>query len=314
MKEQGRILSLSGGLYTVKTPAGLCYCRAKGAFRKEGLHPTTGDLVLVETEHSTEKKDDQGQIVQILDRKNILIRPPLANLDTLFLVVAAKDPDPVLLSIDKMLSIARHNEIRAVLVFTKRELDPEGAKELCARYRSSGFDAVCVSKEDPRDMQEQIFPFMQGTICALAGASGVGKSSLLNSLFPSLSAEIGRLSDKTHRGRHTTRQSTLYPISTYLGREEEIYLADTPGFSLLDFQRFFFMKTEDLAFTFPEFEPFLGNCQFSKCTHRKEVGCRILEELEKGHIARSRHENYVALYEELSRTKNWELGKKKTRR
>ena len=314
MQEQGRILSLSGGLYTVKTENDLVYCTAKGSFRRDGMSPVAGDLVLIEREKADEDGTAKGRIDEILPRKNVLIRPPLSNLDTLFLVAAVKDPEPSFISIDKMLSIAKHNDIQAILVFTKKELDPKRADELCQIYKNAGFQSFAVSNTDEEETRNAIYPAIKGQICALAGASGVGKSTLINTLFPMLSAETGKISEKTSRGKHTTRQSTLYDISSLLGKDTPTYLADTPGFSLLDFDRFFFMEKEDLAFSFPEFEDYLGTCKYTKCTHRTEDGCAIVNAVSEGKIAKSRHESYGILYEELSKTKFWELDKKKTRR
>ena len=318
MKEEGRILSLSGGLYTVKTETDSLLCFAKGSFRRSGISPVAGDLVRIDTEEKIGNKEKEqgarGVITEILPRKNVLIRPPLANLDTLFLVAAVKDPEPVLLSIDKLLAITRHNDIETVLVFTKKELDPVGAEALCSLYRKAGFSAFAVSKLEEEETRRLLYPCIRGKICALAGASGVGKSTLINTLFPFLSTETGSLSEKNMRGKHTTRQSTLYDISSLLERDESVYVADTPGFSLLDFDRFFFMEKEDLAFAFPEFEPLLGTCKYTKCSHQTEDGCKILEEVERGNIAKSRHESYLALFKELNKTKSWELDKKKTRR
>ncbi len=318
MKEQGRIISLSGGLYTVKTENDTLCCFAKGAFRKSGISPVAGDLVLIDLEEKIGQKEMEkgarGVICDILPRKNVLIRPPLANLDTIFLVAAVKDPEPVLLSIDKLLAIARHNDIDAVLVFTKKELDPERADKLCSLYRNAGFAAFAVSNLEQEETKRLLYPCINGKICAVAGASGVGKSTLINTLFPHLATETGTLSEKTQRGRHTTRQSTLYDISSLLEKNEPSYVADTPGFSLLDFDRFFFMKKEDLEFAFPEFEKLLGTCKYTKCTHQTEDGCKILEQVNEGKIAESRHMSYCALFRELGKTKSWELDKKKTKR
>lgn len=310
MKDNGRILRLSGGLYTVQTESGPVACHAKGAFRNEKQRPVVGDEVSIER-----IGEGEGAVIcEILPRKNLLIRPPLSNLDTIFLVCSVKSPDPVLLSMDKLLSIAVHNRIRAVPVFTKKELSPEKAEELTAIYRDAGFDAVAVSRLDEEETRSLLYPLIQGKICAMAGASGVGKSTLIHTLFPFLNPETGSVSDKTRRGKHTTRETTLYDVSSLLGRDHPIYLADTPGFSLLDFERFFFMEKEDLAFSFPEFQCHLAKCKYSKCSHRTEDGCSILQAVESGAIPRSRHESYVSLYEELSRTKPWEVGKKKTYR
>ncbi len=318
MEEKARIISLSGGLYTAQTDRDKVFCYAKGSFRKEGLSPVAGDLVLLEREtkesDQAEQKDARCLITKILPRKNILIRPPLANLDTLFLVVAVKNPEPDLLSIDKLLAIARHNGINAVLVFTKKELDPARADELTSLYQKAGFCAFAVTRAEQEITRELLYPAIRGHVCALAGASGVGKSTLIHTLFPTLSPETGNVSEKTQRGKHTTRQSTLYEISHLIGSKERVYVADTPGFSLLDFQRFFFMEKEDLAFTFPEFDPYLGQCRYTKCTHQTEDGCRILEEVKKGEIAPSRHESYCTLFCQLAKTKSWEVEKKKTRR
>jgi len=318
MKEEGRILSLSGGLYTVRTEKDDLLCYARGAFRRDGTSPVAGDRVLIDREEALQKKEMEagarGLILEVLERKNVLIRPPLANLDTLFLVSAVRDPDPSLLSIDKLCAIAHHNDIRVILVFTKKELDPQRAEELCRVYRGAGFEAFAVTRLEEEETRRLLYPAIRGTVCALAGASGVGKSTLINTLFPFLSAQTGSVSEKTGRGRHTTRQSTLYDISHLLEKDEPVYVADTPGFSLLDFDRFFFMDKEDLPFAFPEFEEHLGKCRYTKCTHRTEDGCRILESVENGTVAKSRHESYVSLYGELDRTKAWERDKKRTRR
>ncbi len=318
MEEQGRILSLSGGLYTVKTDSDTLLCFARGAFRRERIHPVVGDLVVIDREANVsaeeKKRGARGLITKILPRKNVLIRPPIANLDTLFLVASVKDPEPSTVNIDKLLSICVHHGIKPVLVFTKKELDTKASEALTKLYRNAGFDAVCVTKEEVEICRELLYPLLEGQICALAGASGVGKSTLANFLFPFLSAETGCLSEKTMRGRHTTRQTTLYEVTSVLNKEEPVYIADTPGFSLLDFERFFFMEKSDLVFSYPEFTAHLGHCKYTKCSHRTEDGCKILEAVRCGLIAESRHSSYRELYAELEKTKDWELDKKKTHR
>ncbi len=301
----------------MKTKTDTLLCFAKGKFRRGEISPVAGDLVTISREEGLGQKEKnlgaRGVITNVLPRKNVLIRPPLANLDTLFLVAAVKDPEPVLLSIDKLLAISEHNGIQAVLVFTKKELDSTRAQELVSLYRNAGFEAFSVSHLEEETTRQLLYPCIRGTVCALAGASGVGKSTLINTLFPDIGAQTGILSEKTQRGRHTTRQSTLYDISPLLGREEG-YVADTPGFSLLDFERFFFMEKDDLAFTFPEFQALLGTCRYTKCSHQTEDGCKIIEAVASGAIAPSRHQSYCALYRELNKTHAWEQDKKKTRR
>ena len=193
--EEGRILSLSGGLYTVKTDRDTILCFAKGSFRRGDTSPTPGDRVEITREEGIGKKETslgaRGLITRILPRKNVLIRPPLANLDTLFLVAAVKEPEPVLLSIDKLLAIAMQNDIQAVLVFTKKELNPKRAEELVLTYQKAGFPAFAVSKLEETTTKELLYPCIDGTVCAMAGASGVGKSTLITPFSPALPQKRG---------------------------------------------------------------------------------------------------------------------------
>ncbi len=201
MEEKGRIIGLSGGLYTVRCDTQTLVCYAKGSFRRGEMSPMVGDVVTVSLDAKLDKKEERmgarGLITQILPRKNALIRPPLANLDTLFLVTAVKDPDPILLSLDKLCAIARHNGIEAIPVFTKKELDPEKADELVRIYCRAGFSAVAVTSLDKEEAKELLYPKIQGTLCAMAGASGVGKSTLIITLFPIIGAQTGLLSQKS---------------------------------------------------------------------------------------------------------------------
>ena len=315
MKKTGKILSCVGGLYTVLSGGERYACYAKGQFRVAKVTPTAGDDVEFEEAEGSrlgERKgahgrEEYGRIETVLPRKNVLIRPPLANLDRLFVVAAVRDPAPSLLSVDKLTAIAKHNGIETDLVFSKTDLDPDAAPSLSDAYRKAGFFTVEVNFLDPDKARELLLPRLTpGSVSAFAGASGVGKSTLINTLFPSLGMETGSVSRKTQRGRHTTRQSLLFDVSADLGYSEPTFLADTPGFSLLDFQRFFFMEKEDLPFAFPEFAPYLGKCRYTKCTHTCEDGCRILEAVREGGIAPSRHESYRALYDELKDQRAWE--------
>lgn len=298
---KGRIIRSTGGLYTVDTGNGTIACRAKGAFRHDGQKPLAGDIVTL--------RGNKGEyaVAHIHERKNSLIRPPLANLDYLFVVVAAASPDPILLTVDKLISIAEFNSIEPVVVITKEDLDSKCADELAHIYIKCGFTVFVTSPEKGcRDVFDFIAEKCKDSIIAFAGNSGVGKSTLMNALFPSLSLETGDVSHKTERGRHTTRAVELYPLEEVLEIEDAAgYAADTPGFSMLDFVRFDFYRKEDLPGTFREFDDYIGSCKYTKCTHTVEEGCAILEALEKGEIPSSRHESFRALYADLKDKKDW---------
>lgn len=316
-KATGKIIKGVGGLYTVKLlsdcvlPAGeLIRCRAKGAFRHEGVTPLPGDNVtLLCPERLGEDmggKETAGfSVAEINDRRSALIRPPVANLDYLFITMAAASPTPILTTVDKLIAIAEFNKIEPVIVITKSELDPTYAEKLLKVYSSCGFTCFKLSAAENIDI-EPIDLFikekMNGRIAAFAGASGIGKSTLLNRLFPDLSLSTSEISRKIERGRHTTREVELFPLSAELDCG---YIADTPGFSMLDFERFDFFDKEDLPSTFREFEPYIGTCKYTKCTHTKEDGCAILSAKKEGIIANSRHESYVELFETLKLKKKW---------
>ncbi len=303
MERLGRILSLSGGHYTVLSEGERFLCTARGSFRRREDAPLTGDLVTILSE-----PDGTGVITGIQTRKNALIRPPLANLDVLFVVVSVKAPRDDPANLDKLSVIAEKNSVETVPVFAKCELDETRAEELCARYRRAGFDAVKVSREEPEEARRLLLPKLSGKIGALTGASGAGKSTLIHSLFPALSPETGSVSEKSQRGRHTTRVTTLYPLAD-LGIAEGGFLADTPGFSMLDPHRFFSIEKEDLAGCFREFQDLLGSCRYTKCTHRTEEGCAILRAVTEGKIAPERHASYRALYDEIAGADPYRKGK-----
>lgn len=309
-KVNGRIIKGIGGLYTVAlldAELGTVACRARGALRREAA-PLAGDRVLVsyDADRVAAKHDDADArfvIEEIVDRKNALIRPPLANLDFLFVTVAAASPAPVLLTIDKLISISVHNGIEPVVIITKCELDRAYADELAEIYRKAGFRTIITSAETGEGvniLREYIEKLPEGSISAFSGASGVGKSTLLNSLFPSLRLSTSSVSRKTERGRHTTRQTELYEINGGAS-----YLADTPGFTMLDFEQFDFFTIDDLPFTMRDFESYIGTCKYKKCSHTKEEGCSIIAAVESGDISPSRHKSYLSLYEILKTKKKW---------
>ena len=317
--ENGRLVRGVGGLYEILLDAGntplsgtLVRSRAKGNFRHAGLSPLVGDRVRVEYDDTAvarytaampPKSDDGGGVViaEILPRRNALIRPPMANLGMLFITFAVAKPEPVTETIDKLIAIAEHNGIESVPVICKSDLNPERAKELCTLYKNAGFTAFCLSTKEQEGIEELkafISENLGERIAAFSGASGVGKSTLLNALYPELGLATGEISAKIERGKHTTRRVELYPVG-------EGFVADTPGFSMLDFVRFDFFKKEDLPLAMREFAPYIGQCRYTKCTHTKEEGCAILEAVKEGKIASSRHAGFLAMYEQLKDKREW---------
>ena len=297
MSESGRIIKGLGGLYEVRTNNGVSVmCQARGLFRHDNTTVNVGDYVTVLIE-----PDGSASIKSITERKNVLIRPPLANLDIIFVVIAAALPDPILSVSDKLIAIAEHNEIEPVIVITKTDINsPDYLAEI---YTKAGFH-VFIGTEN---LQDFIKSYCGDKTSAFAGASGVGKSTLMNNLFPNMiSLDTNEMSHKTGRGKHTTRHVQLYPLSELMSDDNLTgFVADTPGFSLLDFTRFNFFFKEDLPFTFREFEPYLTKCKYTKCTHTKEDGCKIIEAVNNGSIPRERHESYVSVFNDIKDKREW---------
>ncbi len=301
---EGKIIKNTGGLYTVREKCGMgskeINCRARGVFRHNNVTPLVGDNVDV----ALSDGQSGAVICGIKERKNSLIRPPISNVDCIFVTVAASAPSPMLDMIDKLVSILEFKSIEPVIVIGKTELDRDMSGFIADIYRKVGFSVFrvsCVTGEGIADLHSYIESVIDNKTVAFAGASGVGKSTLINRLFDGLTLETGEVSRKTNRGRHTTRSVTLLPVLDGRG-----YIADTPGFSMLDFEKFDFFETDDLALTFREFTPFLGKCRYTKCTHTKEEGCAVLEAVGKGDIPKSRHESYVMLYEVLKNKHKWD--------
>lgn len=319
-KMHGKIIQGVGGLYTVRvlsSPSNEAVvgstvsCRARGSFRHNNISPLPGDnVVLSPTTEQTEKSvrgSEQADFVidEICQRSNSLIRPPMANLDYLFITMAAAAPTPILTTIDKLICIAEFNKIEPIIVITKCELEPDYSKELEEIYKKSGFTVFrlsAVKDIDIAPIDKFIKDSLNGKTAAFAGASGIGKSTLLNRLFPELSLSTSEISRKIQRGRHTTRKVELYPLSDDLNCG---YIADTPGFSMLDFERFDFFEKEDLPLTMREFTDYIGKCKYTKCSHTKEDGCAIVEAVKRGDIAPTRHASFCELYDVLKSKKKW---------
>ena len=299
----GRIVKSTGGLYRVEIggegadkTGETVDCRAKGAFRRDKLIPLTGDKVRLRVTRTGE-----GFITEILTRKNSLIRPAVANVDTLVLVIASAHPDPDLYILDKLTAIAAFNGIDTVLVINKCDL--KNADELQKLYHTAGIPAFCLSASEPEASHavlEQIRTLMHGKTCFFSGASGVGKSSLLNALYPSLlKLETGEISRKIARGKHTTRVTELFKV------DESTYIGDTPGFSMVDVAGFNRLTSEGLLDSFPDISAFAHGCRYTDCTHLCEDGCKVVEAVKDGKIAPTRHESFVRLYKELKAVDPW---------
>jgi len=292
---EGMIVKATGGFYYVDC-GGVSYaCRARGLFRKEGLTPYVGDRVTVEPTGG-----GTGYLTAILPRKNSLIRPPMANIDQLAIVVSSVRPQPNTLVIDTMTAIAARRSIPPLLIFTKTDLAPAGGLEDC--YRRAGYPVLSVSSTQGRGV-EAVREMLVGRLTAFCGNSGVGKSSLLNAIDPRFAIDTAEISDKLGRGRHTTRHVELYRLPG------GGYVADTPGFSALEIEQFEKMTADQLQFCFPEFAPLLEKCRFTGCSHTKEKGCAVLAAVESGRVAPSRHQSYLALYEKLKDVRQWQLDK-----
>ena len=294
-KLDGIIIKGIGGFYYVEAAGEIYECKARGVFRKSGIKPLAGDRVTISINENAENTIDE-----ICDRKTLLQRPPVANVDRLFIVSSVCEPKPVLLIIDRLTALAVNKGIEPIVVFTKNDL--ESADEYVEIYRKAGiksFSVSCKTGEGVELVKEEL----KNHISAFCGNSGVGKSSLLNVIDPDLALKTGEISDKLGRGRHTTRHSELFKV-------EGGYVADTPGFSSFETEETELILKEDLPYAFKEFEEYIGQCKFTSCLHLKDKGCRIIQAVEDGEISRSRHESYCSMMEQAKNIKEWELKKR----
>lgn len=289
----GIIIKGIGGFYYIEAAGELYECKARGAFRKKKITPLAGDNVTI-----TIRDDKENTIDDIKERKNFLQRPPVANIDTLIIVSSVKDPVPSLLVIDKLTAIAVDKGIKPCVVFSKSDLGD--TTDLEDVYKKAGIDVASVCCKTGEGV-DKVKAMLGDGITVFTGNTGVGKSSLLNCIDHRFSLATGEISDKLGRGRHTTREATLYRVG-------DGYVADTPGFSSLDIQETSdIIVKENLPFCFPEFEEYLGKCKFSTCSHTVEKGCLILDALRNGDIHPKRHENYVSMYNDVKDLKEWQL-------
>ena len=290
---EGIILKALSGFYYVDGGDGtLTACRGRGKFRHQKLTPLVGDRV-----RFTPLGDGAGILDEILPRKNQFQRPAVANIDQLVVIASGAVPvtDPFL--IDRVVSIAEGRDCEPVICINKCDLD--AAEELYQTYRKAGFLTLRVSAETGEGIPELAGAIAE-KVSAFTGNSGVGKSSILNALEPEFRLQVGEVSDKLGRGRHTTRHVELFRLSS------GAIVADTPGFSSFDTEGMELRRPEELQYTFREFTPYLEHCRFTGCAHVKEKGCAVLAAVKAGEIAPSRHASYVRLYEQAKEVPEWE--------
>ena len=285
---KGIIICTSSNVYQVAEGEKIYKCLARGKYEKEKISPLVGDEVEFTI---TNSEKQEGVIEQILPRKNELKRPKMANLTQLILVVSMKMPSPDLLLLDKQLVFAEFMGLKATIVLNKVDLeDKEEIDRIAKLYESIGYKVIQTNAKEGIKVGE-IKTLLEGETIAFAGNSGVGKSTLINSIFEQELTQEGDISDKNQRGKNTTTSTTLYKY------KENSYIADTPGFSTFEINE---IPKEDLCHYFVEFVPYLDKCEFQGCSHIKEENCGVKEALKSGKISSQRYENYVKIYNNLS--------------
>lgn len=288
---EGIIVKALSGFYYVRSGEETVACRARGRFRLDGSSPLVGDRVVFSLD-----PQGKGRIDELLPRKNVFVRPAVANVDVLVAIAAEVNPitDPFL--IDRVTSIAEHNGCRVVICVNKDDLST--SDRLFDIYRKTGYKVIRTSAVTGEGI-DALCAELKGQVCAFSGNSGVGKSSLLNAIAPELHIETGEVSEKLGRGRHTTRHVELFDAAG-------AYLVDTPGFASFDVEMMRPIPKEELQYTFPEFRQYIGRCRFDDCAHVKEPGCAVMEAVLSGEISASRHESYVRLYGISAQHRDWE--------
>ncbi len=307
----GKIVKGVGGLYESRVigeggKAERIVCRAKGSLHRDEKKLLVGDVVRI-----SEDTETVGGIAisECLERKNELIRPPLSNLDFLFIVIASKKPSPVFETVDKLIAIAENKGIEPIIVVTKSDLDDKNAEIYEKIYKDAGFECFVTSSEKNSGIDELKAYIKsnvrEGKTAAFAGASGVGKSTLMNTLFGGLSLATADISKKIERGRHTTRHVELFEID---GSADTGFLADTPGFSMLDFSRFDFFAIEELEGAFRDIAAYKGKCRYADCAHFGEGAdeCAVMRAVKEGKIAETRHNSYKDIYKTLKNKKMYD--------
>ncbi|MCQ2080629.1 MAG: ribosome small subunit-dependent GTPase A [Lachnospiraceae bacterium] len=289
----GKIIKGIAGFYYVFTTLGLVECKAKGTFRKEGIKPLVGDNVELDI-ISDDEGDLKGNIIKILKRKNSLIRPSSANIDQALIIFAITKPDPNYNLLDRFLISMKKEDIPTVVCFNKKDIaTSEEIEALRAAYEGCGCKVLFVSGiiEDGLD---DILNVLKGKTTVVAGPSGVGKSTIVNALYPEANMETGEISRKIERGKHTTRHAEIFALNL------DTFIIDTPGFTSLNVEG---VDKENLWKYYSEFIEYEENCKFAGCSHISEPVCGIKEAVNEEKISRIRYNNYVQIYKEINSKK-----------
>lgn len=282
MKIKGKIINIISNIFYVEVDKKIYECTSRGIFKTKELKPVVGDNVLIEIEN------EKGNILEIVERKSYIKRPKMANLTQLILVVSAKNPVPDLLMLDKQLVFAESLNVKPIIVINKIDLDEEQAKSIEKIYSNIGYTVIKTNAKGSINVEE-LKKHLKENISAFSGNSGVGKSTLINSIFEKDETLEGEISNKNNKGKNTTTSVKLYKI------EENSYIADTPGFSNFDIYE---IPYKELYKYFIEFNKYISNCKYADCTHIKEQICGIKLEI-GNNISVSRYNNFKKLYEEL---------------
>lgn len=290
---QGKIIKGIAGFYYVHVVhSGIYECKAKGVFRNKKIKPLVGDNVEIEI---LDEENRIGNIINIYDRKNELIRPAVSNISQALVVFAIANPMPNLNLLDRFLVMMERNGIDTIICFNKIDLvEEEEILKLRDIYVKAGYHVMFTSTKENMGIEE-VLRVIDGKTTAFAGPSGVGKSSLLNALIPEANSQTGEISEKIKRGKHTTRHTEIFNVS------DDTYLMDTPGFSSLYVNDF---EKEELKNYFREFIEYNNGCRFTGCVHVNEPDCLVKEAVENGEISQSRYDNYILMYEEIKNKKS----------